>query len=68
MPIYTDEKCNTLKDCVHWYQSTICSYWVVVVLAIHLSRSSVIHGAQEACLCTLCFDSAGSNCGALTGE
>ena len=25
-------------------------------------------GAQEACIYALCFDSAGSNCGALRGE
>ena len=39
----------------------------VVVLVIQLSRHRS-DGAQAACLCDLCFDSAGSNCGALRVE
>ena len=60
------KKCNTLEDCVHWLQGIICAYWGVVVLAIHLSRSSAIRWhSWGLSLCTLfslcrhqlrCFD------------
>ena len=38
------------------------------MLVIHLSQSRRSDGAKVACLCTHCFNSVGSNCGALRGE